>query len=111
MKKTTQPTTSLAASLAPEDVKIGDFIAPLTRTYELPSYLWNDAYTTHVVRLQMTAHDAGCPMKVKAVCLPFVHVSLGKKKRQIIDVRTTQIARVDERYARQVRRDIAKKRL
>ncbi len=111
MKKTTGPATSLAASLAPEDVKIGDFIAPLTRTYELPSYLWNDAYTNEIVRLQITAHDAGRPMKVKAICLPFVYVSLRKKKRQIIDVRTTQIARVDKHYARQVRRGIAKKRL
>ncbi len=111
MKKTQQPHTSLAASLAPEDVKLGDFIATLTRTYEVPSYLWNDAYNTEIVRLQITAHDAGRPAKVKAICLPFIYVSTGKKKRQIIDVRTTGIVRVDKRYARRVRRDIAKKRM
>lgn len=112
MKKTTrQPQSSLAATLAPEDVRKGDYVALLTRTYELPSYLWNDAFKTDVVRLRLTAPDSGRPMKVRSICLPFVHVSCGRKKRKIVDLRTAQIVRVGKKYAKRVLKDIAKRRL
>ncbi|HBE69115.1 MAG TPA: hypothetical protein DDW52_13275 [Planctomycetaceae bacterium] len=101
---------SLAIALAPEDVEVGDYIAPLYRTYEVPSYMWDDSFGPEVVRMQFIAPESGKPLKVKSICLPFVHVKSGKKQSTIIDLRTTQIVRLDRAFAKSVVKDVKKKR-
>lgn len=95
--------TRAAKSIAPEDLKVGEFVAILSRTYQYPSYLWfshdgDDRYET--VKLRFLPHkNAGEPMKVKAICLPFVLVQLASKKSETIDVRQCQLARLDKQFA------------
>lgn len=95
--------TRTAKSVAPEDLQVGEFVAVLSRIYQYPSFLWfsrdgDDRYET--VRLKFLPHkNAGEPLKIKAVCLPFVLVQFASKKIESIDVRQCQLARVDKQFA------------
>jgi hypothetical protein len=70
--------TTVAATLAPEDVACGDFVAVLNMTFELPTYMWDAAQAMlpvdELIRLQLIPSDSGVPLKVFGVCLPFVYV-------------------------------------
>lgn len=104
--------TSLAASIAPEDIRTGEFVTILNETLEFPAaFLCNAAYSgaDDVVRIQLKPSDSGRPMKVIAVCLPFVHVCLPRGKRQTLDVRKVQLVRLTNRYAKTVWRTSKKK--
>ncbi|MBX7166831.1 MAG: hypothetical protein K1X74_10910 [Pirellulales bacterium] len=95
----------LAASIAPEDLRRGDFVAVLSEIVELPSFLWNDTWPSgrdELVRLRCLPAEGRIPQKVKAVCLPFVFVKLPCGKFQTIDIRLTKLVRLEEEYARTV---------
>src|SRR5438105_4293111 len=69
---------SLAASVAPEDLRCGDSVAILSLTREYPSFFWcSDAAmmaNNEPVRVSYMWPDGGVPLKIKAICLPFVFV-------------------------------------
>jgi len=101
--KAARGATSLAKSLAPEDVRVGDFVAPLHETYDCPSFLWCDAGLTdraETVPIRLVAQDAGAPLKVQAVCLPYVLVKHPLRGSFPLDVRTHQLAKLDRTYAK-----------
>ncbi len=95
---------SLAKPLAPEEIRIGDFVSPLHVFYDLPSFFWcNDAATQpreQLVRLCYLPESGGVPLKVKSVCLPFVLVKRPSGGRQTLDVRKVRLARLDAKYAK-----------
>lgn len=99
-----QSASFLAKTLAPEDVRVGDFVAPLTEAYDYPSFLWctDNALTDRqqTVRIEFLAQESGEPLEVLAVCLPFVLVKNVKGKPQTLDVRRAKLARLDEEYAK-----------
>jgi hypothetical protein len=98
--------TSLAASLAAEDVACGDYVAILSEVCELPSCFWCSDATMlppdEPVRIRFLSHDGGTPLKVKAVCLPFVFVKSPSGTFQTLDVRRQQLAKLDRKYAAEV---------
>lgn len=98
---------SLAASLAPEDVLVGDDVAILNETHEFPSFLWDcQSLAPHeLVRLQCLPGDAGSPLHVEGVCLPFVFVKTVRGDFRTLDLRQLQLVRLDPDYARLVRRE------
>lgn len=100
--KQIEPT--LAATVAPEDVACGDYVAPLSQTYEVPSYLWDGSSVSlaphELVRLTMIPPAAGVPHKVVAVCLPFVYATAPRGETVTLDVRRTQLVRLDRRAAK-----------
>jgi hypothetical protein len=81
----------------------GDFVAVLRMTWELPSYLWcADASILpphEPVRVSLLPEPGGVPLKVKAVCLPFVLVETHAGQAETLDVRRCQLARLDQGYA------------
>jgi len=95
--------TTVAATVAPEDLRCGDHVAALATTVELPSFLWCcDSGTLppdQLVCLRMSAEDAGTPMRIKAICLPFVLVKTPRSRSQIIDVRHVELVKLDRLYA------------
>ena len=99
----TKSETKVARSLAPEDLRCGDFVAILSETRE---YLWScDTHAmppSQPVRLQWQAWDGGTPLKVKAICLPFVFVRTPRGKHQTLDIRQCQLVRLDPDYAKLV---------
>lgn len=95
---------TVARSLAPEEVAVGDFVAILRVTYEVPSFVWDDCDTftdrSELVRLAMIPEEDSKPLKVRAVCLPFVLVESSVGDRRGLDIRRYQLARLDPAYAR-----------
>jgi len=111
MKTESSKTASLAlaASVAPEDLECGDFVAILSEISEFPSFFWFDTSPDDrdkLVRLRFIPKGSGRPLKIKAICLPFVAVKPPVGQCETIDVRQTQLARLDERYAKHVRKKL-----
>lgn len=96
----------LAACVAPEDIHCGDYLAILSRIEEYPSFFWccdADSIEPHeTVRVRYNDSRSGVPLKVKAICLPFVFVELPNKTHHSIDVRIHQFARLQHEYAKTV---------
>lgn len=98
--------TTVAATVAGEDVACGDFVALLNVTYELPTYLWHgcDAplSTEKLVRLTPMASESGKPLKVIGICLPFLYVRSASGEMQTLDLRRMQVVRLDRRCAKHI---------
>ena len=103
----------LAATVAPEDLACGQVVAVLNETHEYPSFLWCDSSfgsQSEPVRIRFKSRDGGVPLKVKAICLPFVVLEnpWGEFVRK--DVRISDFVRLDEEYAKTVRKCLTKRR-
>lgn len=93
---------SLAKLLAPEEICPGDFVSLLHVFYDLPSFFWDDSAIhrrEELVRLCYLPETAGVPLKVIAVCLPFVLAKAPSGAQQPLDVRRVRLARLDAEYA------------
>jgi hypothetical protein len=94
---------TLAKALAPEDIRPGDYVTPLSVVAEVPSfYWWADAWSLPAdqpVRIRFTAPSDGVPLKVKSVCLPFVLMKQASGERITLDLRKWRVARLDRDYA------------
>lgn len=99
MKTSTESTaaTTVAATVAGEDIHCGDFVTVLNTIFEVPSYQWDQALLppTELVRLKMIPCDAGVPLKVFAVCLPFIYAKDSKGEIKTLDLRREQLVRLN----------------
>lgn len=110
--------TNVAARVAGEDIKPGDYVTALSEIYELPSFLWCCSGGTFAadepVRSVYKARDAGQPSKVIAVCLPFVYAKQARGGTTIFDLRKHELVRLDRKTGRtvwkQLRKNLKKKR-
>jgi len=102
--KYTAAGATLAKTLAPEEIRRGDFVTPLHVIAEVPSFYWcGDCWSLphdEPVRIRFTPTSDGLPLKVKSVCLPFVLVKQASGERLTLDLRKCQLARLDRRYAK-----------
>ncbi len=97
--------SSIAASIAPEDLRRGDFVAVLSEVVELPSFLWTDTLSScrdELVRVRRLPTEGRAPLKVKAICLPFVFVKSPSGQFRTIDVRLARLVRLEKSYAKTV---------
>ena len=113
--KTTSNTlrqTSLATTVAGEDIVCGDYVAILRQTFEVPSYLWdscgNGTPPGQPVQLTLIPCDAGTPLKVVAACLPFVYVRAPGGMIETLDTRRMQLVRLDRDCAKRVWKEMKK---
>lgn len=107
-----EPTT-MAATAAPEDLKRGDYVSILNEVVEFPTCCWLELpmrAAEEPVRVRFMSLDAGVPLKVQAVCLPFVFVRHPNGRLETLDVRRLQLARVGRGYARTVWKCVRKSR-
>lgn len=106
--KTPKTSTTLAATIAAEDLRVGMFVAILSETYEFPSFLWDCAGSVlsphELVRLQSLGGAIDHPLRVENICLPFVFVQDAQGQFRTLDIRRTQLARLEKGYARDVRK-------
>lgn len=106
--------TELARSLAPEDLRRGDYVAILNEIREYPSFLWClDTLLSpphEPVRVQWSAEEVGTPLKVKAVCLPFVFVKAPCRVYRTLDMRQCKVVRLSRGYARLVWKALSSRR-
>lgn len=105
--------THLAASVAPEDLRRGDFVAILSVIHEYPSFFWCcDSGTSpreEPVRVQRIDAEDGKPLKIKAICLPFVFAKDVAGAHRTLDIRLCRLARLSSGYARKVWKTLRQK--
>jgi hypothetical protein len=105
--------SSVARSLAPDDLRCGDFVSILHEVVEWPSFFWScDPQLwppSEPVRVQQLASDSGTPLKVKAICLPFVFVKLPSGQHRTLDLRQHKLVRLNAQYAEAVWKTMSKK--
>jgi hypothetical protein len=93
----------LAESLAAEDIRCGDVIAILDVIYEFPSFLWpGESYVLppdEPVCVRLRSHHTGKPLKVEAICLPYVLVKAPDGCHKTLDVRRCRLVRLSRAYA------------
>ncbi len=115
MKNTTETSSrmSVAARIAGEDIKPGDYVTVLNELREWPSFMWNCSSISlpadELVSLRHMPHDAGELHKVIAVCLPFVYVKQTQGNVFPIDTRQQQLVRLDRSNAQFVWEKMTKK--
>lgn len=102
----------VARILAAEDLRCGDFVGILYETLELPSFHWRcDGQLLppdELVRITYQPTEGGTPLKVKAICLPYVFVKQPNGEHKTLDVRRQQLVRLSETYARIVWKTLSK---
>ena len=94
---------SVAKAVAPEDLRRGDFVAVLSETREFPAFLFcTEAWGAEdgMLRCELAPEEAGEPLRVKQLCLPFVMVRRPTGAYQTLDVRRCRLARLDGEFAR-----------
>jgi hypothetical protein len=98
--------SELAASVAPEDLECGDFVAVLSVTHEYPSFFWccdaGMSAREEPVRVHWIDAGEGAPLKIKAICLPFVFAKEATGRYRTLDIRLCRLARLSPEYARKV---------
>ena len=92
--------------VAGEDLRRGDYVATFIHTYEVPSYMWDHADFAlppdELVRLSCIPREAGLPLKIIGLSLPFVYAVAPNNALETLDVRRTQLVRLAPRCAKAV---------
>ncbi|QDV74604.1 hypothetical protein K2D_28560 [Planctomycetes bacterium K2D] len=103
---TAERNVTLAKTLAPEDVRPGDYVAVLSEEYEYAAFAWScDSPLTSddpLIRVRFRPRETTDPLRVIDACLPFVFVKEPKGKGRTLDLRAVRLARLDRAYAKRV---------
>lgn len=102
--KTINENVELAKSLAAEDIRCGDLVAILDVVCEYPSFLWNgdsQLLSPHdPIRVRWRSAAPGRPLKVKAICLPYLLVKSPGGHHGTLDTRQCRLVRLSGAYAK-----------
>lgn len=105
---------TVAVTVAAEDLRVGDDVAILHQVHEVPTFLWNcsdvSATSDGLVRIRTMGCGGGTPLRVAAICLPFVFLKRPDGRPKQVDVRRVQLVRLDRSYARLVRKALREQR-
>ena len=90
-----------------EDLRRGDFVAILAQSYQFPSFLWShpdcELSPHELVNLKLFPPDAGTPLKIEGLSLPFVYaIEPSKLLLRTLDLRQTQLVRLAPRCAKRI---------
>ncbi len=110
-----QSITKIAKPIAPEDIRVGDYLALLEITLQYGSFNWcmADPITlppSEPVSITWQGHFGGMPLKVKSICLPFLLVKSPHGEMASLDVRHCRLARISSEYGRVARKAFKKKK-
>jgi hypothetical protein len=90
--------SKMAKVLAPEDLRVGDYVALLHVVREVPSFWLRDGIRAigpiEPVRIAFMLNNGGVPYRVRSVCLPFVLVKTPSGRSRNLDVRRHRLARL-----------------
>ena len=109
-----QQDPTLAATVAGEDLAGGDYVALLNEVIDFPSFLWDSCGASlsphEMVRLRLFPEQAGKPLKVLVVCLPFVYAKSPSGDTKTIDTRQLQLVRLNRKCAKIVWKELRSKK-
>jgi hypothetical protein len=107
-----QPSTEAVRLLAADDVASGEFVVVMSEIAQFPSFYWCSegilSSRAEMISLSYIPEEAGRPLLVIDVCVPFLLVEDVAGIRRILDVRRTRVARVPEKFALKVKKSLAK---
>ena len=93
----------LVRAVAGEDLHLGDRVTLLDEIVEFPSFPWCLDPQFHAkeepVRVRYLPDDAGEPLTVEAICLPFVLVRHASDRATTLDLRRHRLVRLSRPYA------------
>jgi len=102
--------STAAATVAGEDLACGDYVSLLNETVDFPSFLWDACgacLSPHeLVRLRLIPENTGQPLKVIAICLPFVYAKTPRGEVATLDTRRAQLVRLDRKCAKLIWKEI-----
>ena len=97
-------------TIAGEDLACGDYIVLLNETVDFPSFLWDACGASlsphELVRLRVVPSNAGYPLRVIAICLPFVYAKTPGGETTTIDTRRTQLVRLHRKCAKVIWKEL-----
>lgn len=103
-----------ASTVAGEDLACGDYVSVLNETVDLPSYLWDccggSLSPEELVRIRLIPESAGQPLRVIAICLPFVYAKTARGETAILDTRRMRLVRLDRSCAKLVWKELRHER-
>ena len=103
MTSSTRQSSELACArgVAAEDLRSGDWISVLSETQEDPAWLYDrDGLSRDTVVRVQYLHSAGTPLRVEAICLPFVLTRTVSRVTRVLDVRLCEFGRLSKEYVR-----------
>ncbi len=101
MDQTQEQELKSSRSIGPEDIKAGDYVTIAHTTYELvPDECGSFQRELEPRRITIMSWEAGKPLKVVDVCLPFVLAKDPKGTHVTIDLRRHQLARLDDAFGK-----------
>jgi hypothetical protein len=98
-----QENQTVSRPLAPEDIRVGEFISVLQVVAEYLPGCWCDVNEHQPPMAKRFVHlpTEGCdPMEVEGVCLPFVLVKTHEGVPRTLDVRRYRFAQLEKSYGR-----------
>ncbi len=96
---TTVPTTSQA--VAPDDLRVGDYVTVAHRTYQLvPLDTFTPGDVLRPQTIRMIPDESGLCYRVAAVCLPFILTRSAVGGHPTLDVRQVTLRRLDKRFGK-----------
>ena len=102
--------STAAATVAGEDLACGDYVSLLNETVDFPSFLWDACGASlsphELVRLRLIPENTGQPLKVIAICLPFVYAKTPRGEVATLDTRRAQLVRLDRKCAKLIWKEI-----
>lgn len=102
----TEAGPAVTRTVAGEDLRVDDYITPFGYEWHFPSFHWNDSgfalSPDEFVRIPGIPCDAGQPLRIVGVCLPFVYAIDPQRNVRTLDLRRNQIVRLDKEVARTV---------
>lgn len=105
-KKAMSDKSTLARSIAPEDIKIGTYVMTLHRCYQIPMSKCSVIGDPEIVIIPviMRPFFTELPSKVVQVCLPYIVVERENRKTDIIDTRVEMLAVVSKDFGKAARK-------
>lgn len=101
--KVTSATTDAVKTVAPEDLRVGDFVTILLTDCQFPTHFWQ-WFPPKVPEGQpvtltfMPSDNIGVPLKVVAICLPFVAVENADEEQRSLDIRQCKLGWLSKDY-------------
>ncbi|MEZ6123953.1 MAG: hypothetical protein R3C49_12345 [Planctomycetaceae bacterium] len=89
-----------------DDLKVGSHVTISRSVAELPSFFWgcdSSREPETPVRFRYVPSNSGSPLRVKAICLPYLFVEDLSETNHILDLRRCQLVLLDESFASTIR--------
>jgi hypothetical protein len=110
IESTSRIEITTSATVVGEDLASGDYVSLLNEIVEFPSFMWDSCGSSlspyELVRLRVIPAGAGQPLRVIAICLPFVYAKTPSGEMATIDVRRTQLVRLDRKCAKAIWKEL-----